>query len=151
MTDARMTDTRMTGTGMTYEIREAISAGEQALVSLQTAWDHLNGARNWGIADLLGGGLLSGFFKHARMNDASYSIEAAKRDLQLFQRELKDVEVMPADVRIDVGSFLLFADFFFDGLVADYLVQSRINEARSQVWDTMERVETLLGELKRYS
>ena len=58
---------------------------------------------------------------------------------------------MPGDIKIEAGSFLLFADFFFDGLVADYLVQSRIGEARSQVSDTIERVETLLGELKQYS
>ena len=41
--------------------------------------------------------------------------------------------------------------FFFDGLVADYLVQSRINEARSQVAETIYRVETLLGNLRQYA
>lgn len=134
-----------------FEIREAIQAGEQALSSLQIAREQLNGARNWGIADLLGGGILTSFFKHERISDASGSIEAAKRDLKVFQRELKDVTVIPGDMKIEVGSFLLFADFFFDGLVADYLVQSRIGEARSQVSDTIERVETLLRELKQYS
>lgn len=67
---------------------------------------------------------------------------------RLFQKELKDVNV-PLDLRIEVGSFLSFADFFFDGFVADYLVQSKISEAKSQISDAIFRVEQILRELKR--
>ena len=67
-------------------------------------------------------------------------MEAAKTDLKRFQRELKDVNI-PLDLRMEVGSFLSFADFFFDGFVADYLVQSKISEAKEQVSDVIVRVE----------
>ena len=136
---------------MRQEVREAIEAGEQALASLQAASRQLNGARNWGIADLLGGGFFTGLFKHQRIKDASEYIEEAKQDLQVFERELRDVTVLPSDMKIQVGNFLVFADFFFDGLVADYLVQSSINEARSQVAETIYRMETLLGNLRQYA
>ena len=69
-------------------------------------------------------------------------------DLRRFQKELKDVNV-PLDLRIEIGSFLSFADFFFDGFVADYLVQSKITEAKAQISDAIFRVEQILGELKR--
>lgn len=75
-------------------------------------------------------------------------MEAAKSDLKRFQRELKDVNI-PLDLRMEVGSFLSFADFFFDGFVADYLVQSKISEAKEQVSDAIIRVEQILNELKR--
>ena len=75
-------------------------------------------------------------------------MEAAKTDLKRFQRELKDVNI-PLDLRMEVGSFLSFADFFFDGFVADYLVQSKISEAKEQVSDAIIRVEQILNELKR--
>ena len=75
-------------------------------------------------------------------------MESAKSDLKRFQRELKDVNI-PLDLRMEVGSFLSFADFFFDGFVADYLVQSKISEAKEQVSDAIIRVEQILDELKR--
>lgn len=85
--------------------------------------------------------------KHSRMNDAKVLMEDARADLLIFQRELRDVHV-PTELRMEVGSFLTFADFFFDGLVADYLVQSKIAEAREQVNDAILQVERLLYSLR---
>lgn len=129
------------------EIREAKAAGERALQSLYTAQEELAGARRWGIWDLLGGGLIANVMKHTRLDRAAGGLENAKRDLEIFQRELKDVDV-PMDVRIDIGSFLVFADFFLDGLIADYLVQSRIADAREQVQDAIHSVEQVLRGLE---
>ena len=133
---------------MRKEMAEAIWAGERALTSLKTAQNQLNGARNWGLFDMFGGGMLSSMIKHSKINDASRCVENAKRDLQVFQRELRDVNI-PLDLRMEVGSFLSFADFFFDGFVADYLVQSKISEAREQVDDAIRMVENILRNLKQ--
>ena len=40
------------------EKREAIEAGRRALSSLQAAKENLNSAKNWGLADMFGGGLV---------------------------------------------------------------------------------------------
>ena len=138
----------MTNEIMRREMKEAIEAGERALSSLRMAQNQLNGARNWGIFDMFGGGLFSSMIKHSKMNDASRCMEDAKRNLQIFQRELKDVNV-PMNLRMEVGSFLSFADFFFDGFVADYLVQSKIAEAREQVEDAINMVDNILRDLKK--
>ena len=74
-------------------------------------------------------------------------MERAKQDLLVFQSELRDVNI-PMNMRMEVGSFLSFADFFFDGFVADYLVQSKIAEARGQVADAISMVENILYDLK---
>lgn len=129
------------------EIREAREAGERALQSLHEAQENLDSARRWGIWDLIGGGLFTDLVKHSKIDNASMYLETAKRDLEVFQRELRDVDV-PLNIRIDIGSFLSFADFFLDGLVADYLVQSRIADAREQVEDAIHRVEQILRELE---
>lgn len=130
------------------EIREAIVAGERALNSLYAAQSKLKSARGWGIFDMLGGGLLSDLMKHSRMNDASSYIEAARRDLEVFKRELADVSTS-YNLRMDVDGFLTFADFFFDGLIADYLVQTKISQARGQVEEAIIKVSQILAELKR--
>ena len=133
---------------MRREMKEAMDAGERALSSLRKAQEKLNSAGNWGLFDMFGGGLFSTIMKRSKMDDAQQLMEAAKTDLKRFQRELKDVNI-PLDLRMEVGSFLSFADFFFDGFVADYLVQSKISEAKEQVSDAIIRVEQILNELRR--
>lgn len=132
---------------MKQELKEAIVAGEIALSSLQIARERLDSAKNWGILDMLGGGLVTGMVKHFKVDDASYYIENAKKNLRLFQKELRHIHV-PKDLKMEIGVFLSFADFFFDGLLADYLVQSKLAEAREEVTDTACRVSNLLLDLK---
>lgn len=129
------------------EIEEAIVAGERALNSLYAAQDKLKSARGWGMIDLFGGGFLTDMVKHSKMNEASRYMEDAKRHLQVFQREINDVN-MSLDLRMEVGGFLSFADFFFDGVVADYLVQSKIASAREQVEDAIIIVNNILSKLR---
>lgn len=130
------------------EIREAIVAGERALDSLYAAKDQLKGARGWGFIDLFGGGFLTDVIKHSKMNQASKCMENAKYHLQIFQRELNDVN-LSLNLRMEIGGFLSFADFFFDGFVADYLVQSKITSARNQVEDAIVNVTNVLEALRR--
>lgn len=129
------------------EMEEAVKAGQRALYSLECAGGKLEKAKSWGIFDMLGGGLVADWMKHSRMSDATGYMEEAKDRLRDFQRELQDVQI-PLDLRMDVSSFLTFADFFFDGIIADYMVQSKINDAREQVNDAIMRVRALLGELE---
>ena len=129
------------------EINEAIVSGERALASLKAAQEKLNSARNWGIFDMLGGGLLADIMKHSKMNDASSYLESAKNDLLVFQKELEDVQGT-VDLKVDVDGFLTFADFFFDGIIMDYMVQSKIAEARKQIDQAIPLVEGLVNDLK---
>lgn len=128
------------------EVREALHAGEQALMSLQEAQRYLNSAGNWGIVDILGGGLITDLIKHSKMNNAQQCMETAKRDLRQFQQELDDVdEYLP---NINVGDFLTFADFFFDGFITDIFVQSRISDSKKQVAEAIFQVESIVNRLK---
>lgn len=133
---------------MNKEIQEAIDAGERALHSLRTAQSKLKSARSWGLWDMFGGGSLSGLIKHSRISEASRYIEDAKRDLLRFEKELRDIST-PMNLNIDMNGFLTFADFFFDGFIADYIVQSKIAEAREQVDKAIQVVESLLRNLRQ--
>ena len=137
---------------MAYDInkekREAIEAGVRALQSLRCAQDNLNSAKNWGVVDLFGGGFISTMVKHSKMDRAQQYMEQARYDLQSFSRELNDVN-MACDLHIETNDFLTFADYFFDGFVADWLVQDRINNARSQVNEAIRRTEQILRQLQR--
>lgn len=130
------------------EVREALGAGQEALDYLNQARASLNSAGNWGLLDLFGGGLLSTFVKHSRMNDAEELIQQARSALQRFQRELMDVDNV-AEFHIETGDFLSFADYFFDGFIADWLVQSRINDAKRQVDNAIQRVKYIMNQLRQ--
>ena len=127
------------------EQQEAIDAGERALDSLYGVRKELESAGNWGLLDMFGGGMFTTFVKHSKMNDAQRYMERAKRDLAAFSRELADVS---ETLNINSGDFLTFADYFFDGFVADMMVQSRIRDAQRQVDDAIYRVESILSRLR---
>ena len=74
------------------ELREAKLAGQEALDYLNRAADSLQSAGNWGVVDMLGGGLISTFVKHSKMNDAEELVQQARSALKRFQKELMDVE-----------------------------------------------------------
>lgn len=130
------------------EINEAILAGEIALDRLKEAEKHLNSASNWGILDLLGGNLISGMMKHSEIRDASRKVEEAKIELRNFRDELADIQDID-NLHIEIDGFLEFADYLFDGLFADLLVQSRISDYSKQVEQAMDRVQDILFVLKR--
>ena len=95
---------------------------------------------------MLGGGLISGLMKHSRINDASRYVEQAKHDLRAFEKELGDIRDIEG-LNVDIGGFLTFADFFFDGLLADLLVQSKIKDAKREIDNAIARVDNVLARL----
>lgn len=63
------------------EQREAEEAGRRALESLYAAREKLNGAKNWGIFDMMGGGFLADLMKRSKLQGAEMLMEKAKRDV----------------------------------------------------------------------
>ena len=126
------------------ERQEAIYAGERALDSLMEAQNQLRKARNWGIYDIIGGGLFSSLIKHSKIDNARSCIERAKYDLQVFNRELRDVSM---NLDFDIGDFLTFFDLM-DSFLADIMVQSKIADASRKVEDAIYRVEDILRRLR---
>lgn len=129
------------------EIKEAWDAGLEALSCLDQAKDCLNSAGNWGIVDMLGGGMITTFIKRSKMKDADELVQQARSALKRFQRELMDVENIP-EFHVETGDFLAFADYFFDGFVADMLVQSKISDAKRQVDNAIQKVQYIMSQLK---
>ncbi len=81
------------------------------------------------------------------MNQARQHMEQAKWDLRNFSEELKDVNMI-SHLDIETDDFLSFADWFFDGFFVDWMVQDRINTARDQVEEAIQRLKVILRELE---
>lgn len=132
---------------MKKEIMEAIHAGESALTSLRAAQKKMSSAKSWGVMDMLGGGFFSSLMKHSNVDDSLEYVEQAKNDLCVFEKELMDVNIS-RNLHMELGGFLKCADVWMDNFFVDYMMQSKINEASQQVEQTIEQVESLLGQLK---
>ncbi len=122
----------------------AIDKGEKAKACLEEALDALDSASNWGLLDIFGGGMFTTFVKHSRIDRARDYIYQSREYLWEFKRELDGIE----NINIDIGSFLTFADFFWDGLFADILVQSRINDARRRISAAISDLEMVLSRVR---
>ena len=130
------------------EIQEAIQAGQAALVDIDAIQGSLSSAEGWGTFDLLGGGLISDIAKHSHLDEAQRQVNALQRSLSRFRTELADVAIQ-ADLQIQVDGFLRFADYFFDGIFADWAVMDRIRNSKNQVADVERSVRSVLDRLNR--
>lgn len=131
--------------GERREVEEAQRAGREAETALAIVLDDLDTAGSYGTWDLLGGGLLADLGKHDRLSAARGGLSHAQRCLSRFRTELADVG--PSDVpQVQVGEGATLADFLFDGIFADWYVQSGIRKTSDEVSAVHVQV---LGALRR--
>ncbi|MEC1717534.1 hypothetical protein [Schinkia azotoformans] len=129
------------------EYEEAIGAGEKASSSLKNALKSLDNAKGWSTFDMLGGGIISTAIKHSHIDESQDEIHHAQRALRHFQEELKDVE-MVAEGNLEISGLLIFADYFFDGIIADWFVHGHIQDSYEQTSKTLGQVSSVLSQLQ---
>ncbi|MBU3156359.1 hypothetical protein [Clostridium estertheticum] len=129
------------------ELKEAIEAGDAVQIELGRVIDSLESAKGWGTWDILGGGLLATAAKHSHIDQAKEYAHSVKGALVRFQNELSDVR-LTMNIDINIGSFETFADYFFDGLISDWVVQSGIHESLDGVQSVRANVENVMDSLK---
>ena len=126
------------------ELEEAISAGKRAEQIADSILESLSSAEGWGTWDLLGGGLIADMAKHSHLDEAQGLVERLQGALRKFKTELADVE-LNSEIQLETGGFIRFADYFFDGLVADWTVLKRINKAQEKVDEVLKSLDKTIG------
>lgn len=129
------------------EYKEAISAGEEAIHTLNQALKSLDSAKGWSTFDMFGGGLITTAVKHSRLDDAKDLIHKAQNRLRHFQEELSDIE-NHFKIDLEISGMLTFADYFFDGIIFDWVVHGQISDCYNQTEKAKHGVSRLLQQLK---
>lgn len=129
------------------EIKEALSVGRNVLTITNQILSNLDSAEGWGTWDLIGGGLITDMVKHSHLDEAQAKVEQLQTELRRFKTELMDVTIY-ADLKVNIEGFLSFADYFFDGLFADWMVLDKINQSQTQVKSTKDQIEKVINQLK---
>ena len=125
------------------EIREAHVVGSEALRMADQIIDSLDKAKGWGTWDTFaGGGLVSDIAKHSHLNTAQRLVSDLQLKLRKYRTELEDVTI-EANVEVGIGEFLTFADYFFDGLLADWTVLNKITNSKAQAESTRSKISSM--------
>ena len=128
------------------EITETIAAGNSALATANSMLTSLDSASKWSTWDIMGGGVIADVIKHDHLDAAQSLVEKFQVQLLRFKTELADTKIVSViDIKID--EFLTFADFFFDGIFADWAVMDRINESKKEIDSTVLKIEIALNKL----
>ena len=130
------------------ETQEALVVGRSVEFRLDRVIENLKSASTWGAWDLMGGGWIATGIKHSRLDDAKTEAIGAQTELLRFRRELADVGRDLA-AKIEIGDFSRFADYFFDGLIMDWCVQSKISKALSEAEYVRRAVGPVIDQLRR--
>lgn len=129
------------------ELEEAVAAGTDALRTTAAIMQNVESAKDWATFDLLGGGFLADMAKHDKLDEAQKLVQELQVQLQRFNKELSDVTIR-AHLQVNIDGMLKFADFFFDGLLADAAVLDKINQSHAQVERTREQILAILRQLQ---
>ncbi len=129
------------------ELDEAIRAGNNAVSALDEMIGSLESAEGWGLWDLFGGGLLTTAVKHSRIDDARAELNEVQARMSSFTRELADVQ-KSIHLEIDISRLDTFANFFFDGLITDWIVQSKIVKSLEQAREAKTLIENAVSAIQ---
>ena len=128
------------------EIKEAISCANTAKYTTEDILSKLESAEKWGTFDIWGGGTVAGIAKHCELDDAQERVERLQIQLRKLKTELADVTIQ-TDIHVNVEGFLRFADYFYDGLLADCAVQDQIKKSQSQIISTQNKINDVINHL----
>ena len=129
------------------EIKEAISAGYSARSTADRILSELESADGWNTWDMFGGGgIITHMAKHSHLDEAQDLVSELQSKLRRFKTELADIQIT-ANMQVNIDSFLRFADYFFDGLFADWAVGDKISQSMNSVSSTKSQISRTLDKL----
>lgn len=111
--------------------RDIVNLADEIISELDNAERYLKSARNWGIADMLGGRWIVDLIKHSKLGNAQNSMERV--NYLMKQLQAKTQQVSNADYRMNISGLLTFSDFVFDSGIVDLYMTAKIMKSLEQV------------------
>ena len=68
-------------------------------------------------------------------------------DVMGYARNWGVLDILGAGLNVEISGLLTFAEFFFDGLLTDVIVQLRIKEAQAKINNAICREDNILTRL----
>ncbi len=144
------------------QLADALSIGQEACLLLCSMLGSLGSAKNFGLVDMVGGGLIAGAMKYSRISDANNSATLAGQLVEQFADQLEQLRTVFVGqlehVDIDgaqldspptsTESLLCYFDIVNDCLIADLFTQKRLGESQVQAEEAHASIEQALESLE---
>ena len=127
--------------------QEALSKIDEIFSLTNEAKSKFKSARNWGVFDILGGGVVADLFKHFNLNSAKSIMERISYNLEQLRSILGTI-VIPDDYRMKMKGFITFADFVFDDIFFSTWMTFKIISSIQQVEELENKLLTLKTHLE---
>ena len=131
------------------EVSDVLQLGYALRWQLHHIMDILRSSRNWGWADLLGGGPVTGALKRDRMEQVRKALAGLDMILEYFRKKFREAPVVSRISYEEWGNDLFAADFLLDGFVIDALVQVDIVDCQAEMERLYEQTETICKSLRQ--
>lgn len=119
---------------------------DNILYELDEVLKGLESAKNWGIADLLGGKTIISLFKHSEIQKAERNFEKVLSDLEVLEKDLTNLNI-PHNANLNTNMLNQFLDIFSDNIFSDLLTQSKISDSIKSIKSLKYDLENLYNEL----
>ncbi len=126
------------------EVKDVIDAGNELLGLIKVARKELEGARSWGMIDILGGGFLSSAIKQSKITNGKNIMEKVQDKLEVFENELGDLDLE----FYNISNVEKVFDIFFDNVFVDFFVQGKIKENLNYLYKLEIEVKDILNKLR---
>lgn len=126
------------------EINEAICYGERALDAIENSIKALDDVEGWGIPHIVADETRT--VENSSIDHARKYAEQAQRMLEKFKKELSDI-IMITGTEIAVGPFEAFADYFFDSMIFDWLVQTEMGKTLDTTKNMKNQLDKAMSKL----
>lgn len=135
-------------TNRNEEYREVVkSVGEVALTNLRSALYELNKAKNWSIADIFGGGLISTSNKQKHLQAAKVYISDARYIMEKHGREYSTIAYHLGTDALDMNGALGILDYSRHDAYADAVIHDGLAGVIDMVNNAITQIEDLLAEV----
>lgn len=130
------------------ELNEAIAAGNRVCDAIARAIKKLEAAHGWATYDMFSrGGLISHMAKYGNIDDAQEIVKQIGHLIDVFQSELKDVNVVFQGGVNQYDGTTRFVDYFFDNIFTDMSVRGQIKDDISTLSGLRSEIETVITKL----
>ncbi len=126
------------------EIGEAIREGNKCIQLLDNILNHLSNASDWGKWDMRGNDRRAGYMRKKSIDNAINILPSAQHQLNLFLREMNDLEEENLGISLQDIHFNRFKDFFFDNLISDWIIQQRIKNTYYNIESTQSHIKRII-------
>lgn len=96
------------------------------------------------------GGLFVSALKYSEINSSDDLVHEAQRALRHYETELMDVQDAATDsFQVNKNDIFTFTDVFFDNIFSDWMVHTRITDAKKKLYTIMQDVRRIQDQLAR--